>query len=269
MKFCVSSSVNCTLAEKKCFSRNLPKRLCPGFGTGIWKWWKNSLKPSVTLWTLCGSVPSLYIRHILRPLCPCGTLSTPWKRTWSKMTIFLQWLNFPNSSRDWLIHPTNSLEFLLCANAATSPGGWKVWGPWPVFKPTVQQRRQGSKELEDPVVRLTMLQMPGDQLKGGYHGEVKEMKAQNGFWEEVTPVWTLKNTKELAKCLRQKVQPAEMCRSEEGDASQGCCPAHNVAEETGLGSDAGFCHPCPCAKSLILGPWAHLSPGGICMWGSL
>ena len=59
-----------------------------------------------------------------------------------------------------------------------------------------------------------------------------------------------------------------MCRSEEGDASRGCCPARKVAEETRLGSDAGFCHPCPCAKSLILGPWAHLSPGGICMWGS-
>lgn len=58
------------------------------------------------------------------------------------------------------------------------------------------------------------------------------MKAQNGFWEEVTPVWTLKNTKELAKCLRQKVQPAEVCRSEEGDTSRGCCLAHRVAEET-------------------------------------
>lgn len=88
-----------------------------------------------------------------------------------------------------------------------------------------------------------MLKTLGDQ-----HGEVKEVMAQNGFLEAVTPIRTLKNTKELAKCLRQKVQPVERYRSKEGDSSRG------QMEETRLGSNAGFCHPCPCAKSLILAP---------------
>lgn len=67
-------------------------------------------------------------------------------------------------------------------------GDLKIHDQSPIFKPTVQERRQRNKEPEVPMVRPIMLRTLGDQPGGGRHGEVKEMMTKEGFLEEVTPI---------------------------------------------------------------------------------
>ena len=71
---CISSSVNCSLArgEKKMLFKNLPKEAVPR----IWHWHLKMLekliKSTITLWILCGSVPSCVCVCVCVSVCVCA-----------------------------------------------------------------------------------------------------------------------------------------------------------------------------------------------------
>jgi len=131
---------------------------------------------SLPLAPLGKPVPS-HTQRIFLPLsallsswdCPSAPSFISWRRWSVDSGLSLQW-NTLNSLKknlikkwqfshsDWVFHinpvtgsfiqPTSFWVLAVC-NKVISPGDLKIQEPWPGLKPTVQQRGQGRKELED------------------------------------------------------------------------------------------------------------------------
>lgn len=115
----------------------------------------------------------------------------------------------------------------------------KIRDQLPVFKPTVQERRQRNKEPEVPMVRPIMLRTLGDQPDGGRRGVVEEMMTKEGFLEEVTPIWTLKNIKELAKVFKTGAAAWTKVQEQEGKYTVGCSTYTDRGDRGTEGTEGG------------------------------